>query len=160
MSSKPLLLRCSSIRFERIRRALLQQRLLSDAPQTRRGQPARSLMQSVRTVLPYGCHFLDNTANHIIGLRNMRGYGEMLAVHGESTAHQSMALIQWSGHHRSDGEGGRVLFISILAVSPLRRGIDMGSAGKYRSSTTLREARPAGPPFARARAAILRASSS
>ena len=58
-------------------------------------------MQSVQTALPYGCHFLDNTSNHIIGLRNMRGHGEMLAVRGESTAHQSMVLIQWSGPHAS-----------------------------------------------------------
>jgi hypothetical protein len=33
-------------------------------------------MQSVQTLLPYGCHFLDNTTNHIIGLRNMRGHGK------------------------------------------------------------------------------------
>jgi hypothetical protein len=42
-------------------------------------------MQSGQMVLPYGCHFLDDTTNHIIGLRNMRGQGEMLAVRGEST---------------------------------------------------------------------------
>jgi hypothetical protein len=48
-------------------------------------------MQSVQTVLPYGCHFLDNTTDHIIGLRDMRGHGEMLAVRGESTANCVMA---------------------------------------------------------------------
>jgi hypothetical protein len=37
-------------------------------------------MQSVQTVLPYGCHFLDNTGNHIIGLRNMRGLHTYFAL--------------------------------------------------------------------------------
>ena len=43
-------------------------------------------MQPVQAVLPYGCHFLDNSSNHIIGLRYMRGHGA-LQRRFDATAH-------------------------------------------------------------------------
>jgi len=50
-------------------------------------------MQSVQTVLPYGLSFLDNNNKSYHRPEKYARAWKMLAVRGESTAHQSMVPI-------------------------------------------------------------------